>query len=97
MDLYMMLCEYEQYYEMKFMKPPVIVKKAPENKKINLPNITKPGSKPTIKTKSVDKTEKEEEKIEIQGNQIVLPSIKVRKTKKKRKLMKPKNSMKTEL
>ncbi len=51
MDLYMMLCEFEQYYEMKFMKPPVIVKKVLENKKVSLPNISKPGSKPTIKTK----------------------------------------------
>lgn len=31
MDLYMILSEFEQFYEMKFMKPPKIVKKVAEN------------------------------------------------------------------
>ena len=38
MDLYMILCEYEQFYEMKFGRPPKLtVKKAGTEGKILLP------------------------------------------------------------
>lgn len=32
-DLYFILQDFEEYFELKFMKPPVIVKKAPEDLK----------------------------------------------------------------
>lgn len=31
MDLYQILCEFEQFYEMKFQKPPKIIKKLDNN------------------------------------------------------------------
>jgi len=37
-DLYMILCEFEQFYEMKFMKPPKLVKKIDESEK-RLPKL----------------------------------------------------------
>ena len=57
---------------MKFMKPPVVVKKIESKGKINLPNISKPGSKPsTVKKEKPEKNDKEEDKMEMVGNQIV--------------------------
>mgnify|MGYP000875191741 CR=1 FL=1 len=43
-DLYYMIQDFEEYFEMKFMKKPVLVKKAPENemdfrKKRGLPPV----------------------------------------------------------
>ena len=62
--MYYILQDFEEYFEMKFMKKPVIVKKAPENpmdfrdkKKGGLPpkNVgTKPGSSSTKSYSTID-------------------------------------------
>lgn len=42
-DLYMILAEYEEFFEMKFAKPPKLVRKTNESSAI-LPKIQKKGS-----------------------------------------------------
>lgn len=46
MDLYMIVTEFEQFYEMKFGKLPKLVKKvAEQNQKGSFPKINKSGSR----------------------------------------------------
>ena len=44
----MILAEYEEFFEMKFSKPPKLVKKANENSGALLPKIQKKGSSSLI-------------------------------------------------
>ncbi|CAD8063680.1 unnamed protein product [Paramecium primaurelia] len=49
-DLYMILCEFEQFYEMKFMKPPKLVKKVDGQNTPGLPRIPSSGKSSSTNT-----------------------------------------------
>ena len=65
MDLYNIILEFEQFYEMKFQKPPKITKKVEENINSKLPSLNRHNSmknkKPPKDTNTKDNSKKNSE------------------------------------